>query len=435
MLSFIKVYNREIHALEGPGYWVTWAEQFYTASNLSTEGIRRLYWQKDKGGTFRIVGMEWTPRDVGMKAAYQKGTLVAEAPAKIISDSEAPLAPRLDMPEQSAPAKDSPQDGLRASLVALAENLFSLNEPLVPRNSGPPVAPDEIIWGEGKRINEKNAGEAAQPARAIELPAAPKGPEKLVLTDALVQEIKDRELSWQNAYRQRDRNIESFYDTKDYNRLLPASGVPRGRSLSTTLQGIKRDFRQPWVDIISRPAKYETNGQIISSHAEMLIITPQGMRQGLAKFWWRKDKQGHFKLVASDFSPQSLGLEAEYLDKTSENIAKMIEKWRVAWEQGDVDAYMGFYAPNAVQQGRTGAANIRRQKANLWSRVKPAQVKLTGLRVSLEGNGARADMTQSYADAQGNADKGVKTLYLRYDGQNWLIHREDWSNLAHANGL
>lgn len=43
ILRFIKIYNRKIHVLEGPGYWVTWSEQLYTASNLSTEGIRRLY--------------------------------------------------------------------------------------------------------------------------------------------------------------------------------------------------------------------------------------------------------------------------------------------------------------------------------------------------------------------------------------------------------
>ncbi|MDO5483714.1 MAG: L,D-transpeptidase family protein, partial [Desulfovibrionaceae bacterium] len=63
-LDFIKIYNREIHVLEGPGYWVTWAEQFYTASNLSTEGVRRLYWQRGADKRFRIVGMEWTPRDL-----------------------------------------------------------------------------------------------------------------------------------------------------------------------------------------------------------------------------------------------------------------------------------------------------------------------------------------------------------------------------------
>ena len=104
ILSFVKIYNRKIHVLEGPGYWVTWSEQLYAASNLSSEGIRRLYWQRGKDKKFRIVGMEWAPRDLGMRAAYQRGQLVAEAPLQVVSDadSEAPLPPRLDMPEAAS---------------------------------------------------------------------------------------------------------------------------------------------------------------------------------------------------------------------------------------------------------------------------------------------------------------------------------------------
>lgn len=131
MLGFVKIYNREIHALEGPGYWVTWAEQFYAASNLSTEGVRRLYWQRGKDKKFRIVGMEWTPRDVGMRADFQKGRLVAASvPVATDASSEAPLPPRLDMPEapdeKTAPA---------APPAAVAEKLLAVSEPLVPRRA------------------------------------------------------------------------------------------------------------------------------------------------------------------------------------------------------------------------------------------------------------------------------------------------------------
>ena len=108
-LQFIKIFNRKINVLEGPGYWVTWSEQLYTASNLSTEGVRRLYWQRGKDQKFRIVGMEWAPRDLGMRADFQKGQLVAEAPLQQVSDasSEAPQPPRLDMPE-AAPERAAP---------------------------------------------------------------------------------------------------------------------------------------------------------------------------------------------------------------------------------------------------------------------------------------------------------------------------------------
>lgn len=458
ILSFIKIYNREINALEGPGYWVTWADQFYTASNLSTEGIRRLYWQKDPAGKFRIVGMEWTPRDVGMQAAFKKGTLVAEGPITTATDAEAPLAPRLDMPEQAeqpeAPAQasentdSSAKGGLRASLTALAENLLALSEPLVPRRQGSAIPPDEIRWGEGKRLNElqpedknkqpvaqpegqaaEKAKEASRPTPSLELPGAPKGPEKLVMNAALQTEIGDLITAWLKALQKRDNSIETFYDSKDYNRLPASKGVPRGKSLATTLQNIRRDSKQPWLEVINREPKLATNGHVVEAKIDLLLITPQGLRQGVQTLWWRKYSDGQFRIVGSDFRQQPLGLEANYLEQISERVAATLEDWRKAWEAGNLDQYISYYVNNATQEGRTGAANIRRQKENVWSRAKPVEVRFTGLRVSLDGAGARADMTQTYANSAGWKDKGVKTVYLRYDGKNWLIQREDWTKL------
>lgn len=432
ILTFIKIYNREIHALEGPGYWVTWAEQFYTASNLSTEGVRRLYWQKDDAGRFRIVGMEWTPRDLGLAAAVKEGSLVAELSPATVTDasSEAPAPPRLDMPEQ-APAS---QTGLKASLLALAENLAALSEPLVPARQPADRKPDEIIWGKGKPITgqpkskpaEKPAVKPSEPTPALQLPASP-APDRLTLTDNLRHKILSLGEDWESALAAKDARIDAFYDAKNYNRL--PRGVPRGRPLNTTLLNLKRDFRQPWLKIISRNPQVELNGNAVRLAREMLFITPQGMRQGIQTLWWGKDDKGDFRIIGSDFKPAPLGMEADYLEQVSGPIADRIESWRQAWEAGDLDRYMEFYAANAVQQGKFGASNIRKQKESLWDRVKPVEVRLSGLRVALDGNGARADMTQAYTNSAGHADKGVKTVHLRFDGQDWVIQREDWANL------
>lgn len=466
ILSFIKIYNREIHALEGPGYWVTWSEQFYTASNLSTEGIRRLYWQKNARGDFRIVGMEWTPRDVGMRAAFQKGMLVAEGPVTTATDGEAPLAPRLDMPESepvvpAAPEKEA--KGITASLVALAENLVAISDPLVPRRKKDAGrAPDEIIWGSGKTLNEPDgkktgsqtpevpkqpdkpadadsqAGQTVttpQPERAtpaLELPGAPRGPEKLTLNDNLRQELIRREQAWLGAMRNRDGSIEDFYDAKHYNRMPANAGVPRGASLNSALQQMRREFGQPWLEVVSRVPEIGTNGQVVTTRTAMLVASPQGVRQGMQTLWWRKEPNGQFKIVGSAFKQEAQGLEANYLEKVSGPVASMLEAWRKAWEAGNLDEYMKFYAGNAWQQGRSGAGNIRNQKRDLWGRVKPVEVRLSGLRVSLDKNGLRADMTQTYTNSSGHSDKGVKTLYLRYDGKDWRIQREDWANMEKA---
>ncbi|MDR2161996.1 MAG: L,D-transpeptidase family protein, partial [Desulfovibrio sp.] len=60
-LPWIRTTVRDIQVLPGPGYWVTWFYQEYSAPNLSTQGVRRLYWQRNEPGDFQIVGMEWLP--------------------------------------------------------------------------------------------------------------------------------------------------------------------------------------------------------------------------------------------------------------------------------------------------------------------------------------------------------------------------------------
>jgi len=68
-LPWVHTIITDVKMLPGPGYWVTWFNQFYRAPNLTTEGVRRLYWQ-EKDGQWLIVGMEWEPKDLGLSAQY-----------------------------------------------------------------------------------------------------------------------------------------------------------------------------------------------------------------------------------------------------------------------------------------------------------------------------------------------------------------------------
>jgi len=244
MVRFIKIYNREIHVLEGPGYWVTWAEQFYTASNLSAEGIRRLYWQKDKNNTFRIVGMEWIPGNMGMRAEFQKDTALVMKTTK-------------NTPKDATTVHDKSDNALRPN----------------------PVEKDRV---------------------------------------------------------------------------------------------------------------------------------------------------------------------AEYLSASSVDVRAMLENWRHAWETGSVDEYIRYYDDKAVQQGRRGAKNIRRQKEILWAHTRPTLVRISGMKIVPDNKSARSsgipaakkehcivvDMNQAYTDSSGHIDNGVKTLQLCSGGDGWKIRRENWTGLS-----
>ena len=473
ILDFIKIYNREIHVLEGPGYWVTWAEQFYTASNLSTEGVRRLYWQQGTDGKFRIVGMEWTPRDLGMRADFQKGRLVAWAVPPVATDasSEAPRLPRLDMPETmpetAPPASSTAESKAAPSLPLSAQNaqatgnataqkpaavqVAALSEPLVPQPM--PVAPPaEIEWGQGRSMHspavppgqpfnpapaaptvtapaetpplqdtlESNSQSVTPPVTQTEQPEA----QGIVLDEVSRAAVLQAVREWSQALAARSSDIHTLYDRARYNRI---PGTRRGPSLASLQREFTRLFRSPWLTLIQDTPQLRLEGECVVSECPELVVTASGTRQGLRRLWWMQNADGQFRIVASDFREGDQGLAALYLDAVSTAVSADIEAWRKAWENARIDAYMEGYTRDAVQQNRRGHQQIRHQKSGLWSRVRPVLVQLSGLRLSMDRQGIRADMTQVYADSVGRGDRGIKTLYLRYDGERWRIQREDWT--------
>ena len=499
ILKFIKIFNKEIHVLQGPGYWVTWSEQLYTASNLSTEGVRRLYWQPDEQGHFRIVGMEWTPRELGMEAAFRNGTLVAQS-SITLSDSELPVAPRLDMPEDAGrlPADDT--------LVAA--------DPLIPQRR-PRPAPAEINWGpiqnpaeqereaeeqarlEAARLAEQQHLEAEARARAeAEARAKSEAEEKarqeaarlaeqqrleaeararaeaagrakaeaeerarleaarlaeqqrleaeararaeaearakaeaeaarVQLTPAVRQTVTAEVRAWEDALAAHNaRELTALYDTRAFNKV---AGVPRGLPYGQTVRDLRRRYAAP-LTVVSRAPRLALVGDIVESRSDQLLLSGRGMEQGERVLYWQRGKDGRFRIVAEAFTPGDSGLSAHYLEQISGEVSRTIEAWRAAWEQGDLNAYMAFYADDAVQAGRRTARAIRAQKERLWGRVSPTLVQLSGLRLALdEKGGLRADMLQSYADSAGHSDRGTKTLLLAFDGKRWQITREDWA--------
>ena len=458
MLKFIKIFNKEIHVLQGPGYWVTWSEQLYTASNLSTEGVRRLYWQPDDKGFFRIVGMEWTPRELGMEAAFRNGTLVAQS-SLTLADSEMPVAPRLDMPEN---AEKLPAGG---TLVAA--------DPLIPQRR-PRPAPAEINWGpiqdpaaqereakaraeaeaaeqarqEAARLAEQQRLEAEARARAeaeaeekarqeaarlaeqqrLEAEARARAEAeaaRVQLSPEVRQTVTAAVRSWEDALAAHNvRELTALYDQRSFNKV---AGVPRGLPYGQTVRELRRRYAAP-LTVVSRAPRLALTGEIVESRSDQLLLSGRGMEQGERVLYWQRGKDGRFRIVAEAFTPGDSGLSAHYLERISGDVSRMIEAWRAAWEQGDLNAYMQFYTDDAVQAGRRTARAIRAQKERLWARVSPTLVQLSGLRLALDDKGGlRADMLQSYADSAGHSDRGTKTLLLAFDGRRWQIAREDWA--------
>ena len=123
---------------------MTWSEQCYAAPNHSTEGIRRLYWQRGQDQRFRIVGMEWFPQRTGLLDDYKNGRLVAEAPSTILDDSSQTLAlPPVLLDGQKAPQAPIKQERLVAARTETPTPVLSM-----PKNQ-----PAEVDWSTDKRLD------------------------------------------------------------------------------------------------------------------------------------------------------------------------------------------------------------------------------------------------------------------------------------------
>ncbi|CAK7002245.1 MAG: hypothetical protein DELT_00077 [Desulfovibrio sp.] len=257
----IDVSIRNVQALQGPGYWVTWFQQDYRASNMATKGVRRLYWHQDAKGELRIVGMEWAPHLSGTLTAGLNGAPIAEERAAVAVAEVKPVV---------AVSEPVPQIKVEPKIPAIA-------------GAGPGTGP--------------GAGPGIEPEKPVVVAVAePKAAAK------------------------------------------PAPSGPK--------------------------------------------VT---------------------------------------------DVPAFVEKWRAAWEKGDIEAYAACYALDAVQGAREGRKAIRSHKRALWKRSHPAHVELTNIRIISKQDGIVVDMHQAYTDSRSFADMGVKTLYLKPDGNAWRISREDWS--------
>ena len=118
-LPWIHVLIDDVRAVEGPDYWVTYFGQLYRSPTLSTEGVKRLYWQKNAQGQPVIVGMEYVEGKLGLEEKY-----VARVRPDVIRSLEAwRLAwEKGKLPEYIALYADSATQGDRKGKSSIREH-------------------------------------------------------------------------------------------------------------------------------------------------------------------------------------------------------------------------------------------------------------------------------------------------------------------------
>ncbi len=155
-LPWIKTSVRDIQVLQGPGYWVTWFHQDYEAPNLSTNGVRRLYWEQTPKGDFRILGMEWAP---GMTT----GTLLASAEPAL-----PPLEASPKSEEQAIPLPEARQQASANAIKPPVQQVAAAPAP-VTKTAVPETSPASAQPVRRDHLEDPSQGKMPEPPQAAAL--------------------------------------------------------------------------------------------------------------------------------------------------------------------------------------------------------------------------------------------------------------------------
>lgn len=275
--------------------------------------------------------------------------------------------------------------------IALNNNDISGLDPLLGRNM-PVVVARDLIW-----------------SGQIEQSKAPK-------------ELLSRVEAWAQAWKNKDDAFFSFYDPQKYSQA-------QNDSFSAFKNHKKGLFNSlPWIEVRLYDLRFMPGPGYWVTWFNQFYRSPSLTSQGIKRLYWELDDSGQFRIVGKEWDEGvELDLEKRYIQSVSAQAGSILEKWRKAWEAGDIDAYKMFYVPDVVQGNRKGIDTIVSYKKQVWDQARPKKVIIDGLKFDLHPEGLKVRFKQVYHAGDGYSDNGFKTLLFRPHDDSWLIANEQWS--------
>jgi murein L,D-transpeptidase YafK len=433
-LPWIKTTVRDTQVLPGPGYWVTWFFQDYSAPNLSTQGVRRLYWQQNEAGQFKIVGMEWIPGTTTSLLMAEKSFPAGkgqidgrwEGGGQPISEEQA-----VPLPEALAAAERGRTIAANAVAAAEVDNTLTPEERVImpgpdaePTASAAQIPPEA---GAAPRLPAQTTANTEDgnppPLDHVEDPRLGKMAEPPQAA-ALRAEFTAANPGYPQEQAAPDPSEPSPADSSPPDPGLPPA-LPAQRLAAYTPSDSAAPQAAASPPALSSPAL--SVRRMPHAKNQAAPSPPPEIPGGSQKKKEEKAADPPADPGQKTAEPSAAALEGPSAQAVEALIRERVENWRKAWQHGDLDQYCRFYAPLAIQDKRTSAEAIRRHKQTLWSRAAPAKVDLTDIRIVCDGNTATVVMRQQYADSRSRGDSGIKTLVWKQTGHGWLIIEERWN--------
>jgi murein L,D-transpeptidase YafK len=111
--------------------------------------------------------------------------------------------------------------------------------------------------------------------------------------------------------------------------------------------------------------------------------------------------------------------DSEAVEKEVHALTDLIERWRIAWEEKDIDTYSSFYSSRFSSGGKDWA-EWKEHKRSLAKKYSSIDVGVENLRILKNGGLIVAAFRQKYA-AGGFRIVGDKTLFLQKNSDEWKI--------------
>ena len=112
----------------------------------------------------------------------------------------------------------------------------------------------------------------------------------------------------------------------------------------------------------------------------------------------------------------------EQVKRNSTSAMEMIERWRISWQEKDLDAYMGLYSRRFFSRGMD-RERWRRYKTRLARKYDKIRVEVEKLQLFETNGSLLAKFYQTYR-ATGLESRGHKILYLAREGDGYRIISE-----------
>lgn len=120
--------------------------------------------------------------------------------------------------------------------------------------------------------------------------------------------------------------------------------------------------------------------------------------------------------------------------QTKQNIIPMIETWRASWEKSDLDIYSKFYSDSFYSTGMNKSAWIKHKENLSKTRNQQIKVSISAPQILAFEDQLVLSFSQNYQSDE-HTDIGKKTLYLKWEGNQYKIVAEQWSALAPAENI